>query len=209
MCWAVEVGAFIDSVTERPGMFTVDRWASFVICAIILIAPPFFCSSDRHFDNIQIAKDGEVLMHIDFGMILGENPAFKTPRFSISGAQEKAFKEVKIWEPFVEVCGQAYLSLRSRSAELMRLVALVLHHAGRPRAKILKYLASKSSLNIDEDNEEKAAKFVCDQVRSSSTNWELILRKFTHDRVDPLFFKAVEAAPAGLVAAVEKLYDKS
>ena len=162
---------------------------------------------DRHFDNICIVED-EVLMHIDFGMILGENPAFKTPRFSISGAQEKAFKDVKIWEPFVEMCGQAYLSLRSRSAELMRLVALVLHHAGRPRTKILKYLASKSSLNIDEDDEEKAAKFVCDQVRSSSTNWELILRKFTHDRVDPLFFKAVEAAPAGLVAAVEKLYDK-
>jgi len=162
---------------------------------------------DRHFDNIQI-KDGEVLLHIDFGMILGENPAFKTPRFSISGAQEKAFKETNIWEPFVELCGQAFLSLRSRSAELMRLVALVLHHAGRPRTKILKYLASKQSLNIDEVDEEKAAKFVCDQVRSSSTNWELILRKFTHDRVDPLFFKAVEAAPAGLVAAVEKLYDK-
>ena len=90
----------------------------------------------------------------------------------------------------------------------MRLVALVLHHAGRPRTKILKYLASKQSLNIDEADEEKAAKFVCDQVRSSSTNWELILRKFTHDKVDPLFFKAVEAAPAGLVAAVEKLYDK-
>lgn len=161
---------------------------------------------DRHFDNIQI-KDGEMLLHIDFGMILGENPAFKTPRFSISGAQEKAFKETNIWEPFVELCRQAFLSLRSRSAELMRLVALVLHHAGRPRTKILKYLASKHSLNIDVD-EEKAAKFVCDQVRSSSTNWELILRKFTHDKVDPLFFKAVEAAPAGLVAAVEKLYDK-
>ena len=162
---------------------------------------------DRHFDNIQI-KDGEMLLHIDFGMILGENPAFKTPRFSISGAQEKAFKATNIWEPFVELCRQAFLSLRSRSAELMRLVALVLHHAGRPRTKILKYLASKHSLNIDEADEEKAAKFVCDQVRSSSTNWELILRKFTHDKVDPLFFKAVEAAPAGLVAAVEKLYDK-
>ena len=162
---------------------------------------------DRHFDNIQI-KDGEMLLHIDFGMILGENPAFKTPRFSISGAQEKAFKATNIWEPFVELCRQAFLSLRSRSAELMRLVSLVLHHAGRPRTKILKYLASKHSLNIDEADEEKAAKFVCDQVRSSSTNWELILRKFTHDKVDPLFFKAVEAAPAGLVAAVEKLYDK-
>ena len=160
---------------------------------------------DRHFDNIQI-KDGEQLLHIDFGMILGENPAFKTPRFSISGAQENAFKATNIWEPFVELCRQAFLSLRSRSAELMRLVALVLHHAGRPRTKILKYLASKQSLNINEGDEEKAAKFVCDQVRSSSTNWELILRKFTHDKVDPLFFKAVEAAPAGLVAAVEKLY---
>jgi len=162
---------------------------------------------DRHWDNIQI-RDSQMLLHIDFGMILGENPAFKTPRFSISAGMEKAFKDVGIWEPFVDMCGDAFLSLRSRSAELMRLVALVLHHAGRPRTKILKYLASQPSLNITEEDEDAAGKFVCDQVRSSSKNWETIMRKFTHDRVDPLFFKAVELAPAGLVSAVEKLYDK-
>eukprot|EP00567_Pseudictyota_dubia_P010285 CAMPEP_0197437794 /NCGR_PEP_ID=MMETSP1175-20131217/4947_1 /TAXON_ID=1003142 /ORGANISM="Triceratium dubium, Strain CCMP147" /LENGTH=689 /DNA_ID=CAMNT_0042967405 /DNA_START=13 /DNA_END=2082 /DNA_ORIENTATION=- len=162
---------------------------------------------DRHFDNIQI-KDGDTLLHIDFGMILGENPAFKTPRFSISADMEKAFRDVSIWEPFVDMCGEAFLSLRSRSAELMRLVALVLRHAGRPKTRILKYLASNQSLNIAEEDDKKAAKFVCDQVRSSSRNWELVLRKFTHNKVDPLFFKAVEKAPAGLVTAVEKLYDK-
>ena len=121
---------------------------------------------------------------------------------------ENAFKDVGIWEPFCDMCGAAFLSLRSRSAELMRLISLVLHHAGRPRAKILKYLASQPSLNISEENENAAEAFVCDQVRSSSKNWETMMRKFTHDRVDPLFFKAVEFAPSGLVSAVEKLYDK-
>merc|ERR1712157_692515 len=140
-------------------------------------------------------------------MILGENPTFKTPRFSISAAMEQAFKDVKIWEPFVQLCGAAFLSLRSRSTELMRLIALILHHAGRTKSSILKFLASHQSLNIDENNDLTAEKYVIDQVRSSSTNWETIMRKFTHDRVDPLFFKAVDIAPAGLVAAIEKLYD--
>ena len=40
------------------------------------------------------------MLHIDFGMILGENPAFKTPRFSLSAGQEAAFRKVGIWAFF-------------------------------------------------------------------------------------------------------------
>ncbi|CAB9511340.1 Phosphatidylinositol 4-phosphate 3-kinase C2 domain-containing subunit [Seminavis robusta] len=163
---------------------------------------------DRHWDNIQIQND-TTMLHIDFGMILGENPAFKTPRFSISAGQEAAFKEVGIWERFVKLCGLAFLSLRARAPELMQVTALLLQHAGRPQSKILKYLASIESFNISEEDQAKAESIVCKQVRQSSTHWETIARKFTHDRIDPLFFRAVERAPAGLVAAVEKMYDKN
>lgn len=163
---------------------------------------------DRHWDNIQI-KDDKIMLHIDFGMILGENPAFKTPRFSISAGQEAAFREVGIWDRFVELCGQAFLSLRARAPALMNIIALVLQHAGRPQKKILKYLASFESFNIGEKNEDTAKQIVCKQVMESSGHWETIMRKFTHDRIDPIFLKAVEKTPESLVAAVEKMYNKT
>eukprot|EP00546_Thalassionema_frauenfeldii_P008771 CAMPEP_0178906486 /NCGR_PEP_ID=MMETSP0786-20121207/6856_1 /TAXON_ID=186022 /ORGANISM="Thalassionema frauenfeldii, Strain CCMP 1798" /LENGTH=438 /DNA_ID=CAMNT_0020578207 /DNA_START=636 /DNA_END=1949 /DNA_ORIENTATION=- len=143
---------------------------------------------DRHFDNIQI-KNGETMLHIDFGMILGDNPPFKTPRFSISGDMEKAFRKVGIWDPFLHLCGDAFLSLRSRSSELMRVIALLLKHLSRPRDKVLKYLASEESFNIDESSEDSASRLVRERVAESSTNWETIMRQFTHDKIDPLFFK--------------------
>lgn len=131
---------------------------------------------DRHWDNIQI-KDERTLLHIDFGMILGENPAFKTPRFSISGDMENAFKAVGIWEPFVKLVGQAFLSLRIRSSVLIHTIALVLQQAGRVHKKTIKYLASKDSFNIAEQDEAVAEHHVIQQVRDSSKNWETVLRK--------------------------------
>jgi len=162
---------------------------------------------DRHWDNILI-KDGHSLFHIDFGMILGENPAFKTPLFSISKDMENAFAEVGIWESFIDLCGEAFLALRERSSELTRLIALSLQLAGRPQTHILKYLASKESFNILENDKDIVKKFVCDQVRSSSKDWETVLRKFTHDKVDPIFFKVVEALPSRLVSRFEAMYYK-
>jgi len=158
---------------------------------------------DRHWDNIQV-KDGRTLLHIDFGMIFGENPPFKTPRFSISDGMEKAFKKVDRWEPFVDLCGVAFLSLRCRSAELTRLIVLLLRGSGRTQSSLLKYLASSESFNIDETNDGVAAKRICDQVRMSSASMETVMRKFTHNKVDPLFLKALELMPKAMVDAGKK-----
>jgi len=161
---------------------------------------------DRHWDNIQI-KDENTLFHIDFGMIFGENPPFKTPRFSISSGMEKAFREVGIWEPFIDLCGTAFISLRARFTELTRLIALLLRSSGRTQSGILEYLASSESFNIDETNEDIAVKLVCEQVRKSSTNWKTVLRKFTHNKVDPIFMRMVEMTPNVVKSALEEIID--
>ncbi|KAA8495605.1 Phosphatidylinositol 3-kinase 1 [Porphyridium purpureum] len=164
---------------------------------------------DRHWDNIMV-KNGSMLLHIDFGFVLGSTPPIDGPRFSISPDMEKAFTDVGIWNDFVELCGKAFTSLRRNAIYLVREVFLLFRHTGLKQSSVLKYMASKDSLDASAKDFESAEEYVCQQVRTASRQWATFMRSFAHDKVDPVYYKMLEAKfpPALLANAIIEAKEK-
>ena len=148
--------------------------------------------TDRHWDNITI-KDDQTLLHIDFGYLLGDAPPIDAPRFSISPGMETVFKQMKIWEPFVETTVNAFLALRRASASILRAATLMFDKAGFKPDCTRSFLRGKQSLNFSENNEEAAGQYVRAQIEASSTDWKAKFKQFNHEIVDPGWFGLVQA----------------
>lgn len=80
---------------------------------------------DRHSDNIIIHKTRGYLFHIDFGHVLGDTVTIDTGPFPIT-PELKAMIGPVVWPHFVNLCGEAFLTLRKQFALVCNYTELML-----------------------------------------------------------------------------------
>lgn len=157
-------------------------------------------AGDRHWDNVMI-KGHAMLLHIDFGFVMGDKAPIEGPRFPVSPDMEKAFTEVGIWEDFIDLCGKAFSSLKLSAALIAREIYAHFRHTGLTHKECAGYLASKESFNIKAKSAKEAEDHVKDQVRNAPRNWKTFMRSYAHDNVDPLYYEMLEKKfPPALLA---------
>lgn len=124
--------------------------------------------ADRNPDNIMVSEDGRIF-HIDFGHFLGHFkkkfginrervPFVLTDDFLHVIARGSDLRKSGNFEPFRELCGEAYVSLRRHSNLLITLFTMMLR-TGIPELRSLEDISyMKTSLQVGA-SEEKARKF--------------------------------------------------
>jgi len=140
------------------------------------------------------------MLHIDFGYILTQAPPIDGPRFSISPGMQAGLTAVGVWDKFVDYSERAFLALRDSAPEVVRTTVLLFSHADFQDSVIREYMTSAVSLNVRADD-ETAAKSVRTQIGASATQWKMKVKSYTHDVVDPAFYKMLEKRfPPALLA---------
>lgn len=157
-------------------------------------------AGDRHWDNVMI-KGHAMLLHIDFGFVMGDKAPIEGPRFPVSPDMEKAFTDVGIWEDFIDLCGKAFTSLKHSGPLIGREIYAHFRHTGLTHKECMGYLASKESLNVKAKSEKEAEDHVKDQVRTAPRNWKTFMRSYAHDHIDPFYYEMLEKKfPPALLA---------
>ena len=204
---------FMEAVTSLESLrdFDWDRWATGIkahpgalqnmvrSAAGAYVAAYVLGAADRHWHNILI-KECSTMLHIDFGYILTQAPPIDGPRFSISPGMQAGLTAAGVWNKFVDYSERAFLALRDSAPEVVRTAVLLFSHADFQDSVIREYMASAVSLNVRADD-ETAAKSVRTQIGASATQWKMKVKSYTHDVVDPAFYKLLEKRfPPALLA---------
>lgn len=149
------------------------------------------CSGrDRHFDNV-LVKDDLHLLHIDFGFLMGTSPPIDGPRIAIAPQMESVFKDLKVWDKFVDMFVDAFLVLRVEAPAIIRTSVLIFSKAGYEEEQIRNFLQGKFSLNVHE-KEKKAADLVRKQLLMSSGDIKTKFKAFAHEHIDPAWYGLLE-----------------
>ncbi|GAB0495829.1 hypothetical protein MMPV_007136 [Pyropia vietnamensis] len=186
--WAVRIKAHPGAVENM-----VRSAAGAYVAAYVLGA------ADRHWHNILI-KECSTILHIDFGYILTQAPPIDGPRFSISPAMQAGLTAVGVWDKFVDYSVKAFLALRDAAPEVVRTTVLLFSHTDFEENVIREYMKSKVSLAVH-STEQAAAKSIQTQIDASATQWKMKIKSYTHDKVDPAFYKLLEKRfPPALLA---------
>lgn len=204
---------FMEAVTSLESLrdFNWERWAARIkahpgavenmvrSAAGAYVAAYVLGAADRHWHNILI-KECSTMLHIDFGYILTQAPPIDGPRFSISPGMQAGLTAVGVWDKFVDYSVRAFLALRDSAPEVVRTTVLLFSHADFEENVIREYMKSKVSLAVH-STEEAAAKSIQTQIDSSATQWKMKIKSYTHDKVDPAFYKLLEKRfPPALLA---------
>lgn len=159
---------------------------------------------DRHFDNV-LVKDDLHLLHIDFGFLLGTSPPIDGPPIAIAPQMELVFRELDIWETFVDLFVDTFMALRARAPEVIRTSVLIFTKAGYEEHQIRQYLQGKMSLNT-QVSDMKAAEGVRRQLILSSGDIKTRFKQFAHEHIDPAWYGLLEKGFPPAVA-IMKLVD--
>ncbi|KAK1861962.1 hypothetical protein I4F81_004538 [Pyropia yezoensis] len=204
---------FMEAVTSLESLrdFDWEKWATRIkahpgavenmvrSAAGAYVAAYVLGAADRHWHNILI-KECSTMLHIDFGYILTQAPPIDGPRFSISPAMQAGLTAVGVWGKFVDYSVKAFLALRDSAPEVVRTTVLLFSHADFEENVIREYMKSKVSLAVH-STEEAAAKSIQTQIDASATQWKMKVKSYTHDKVDPAFYKLLEKRfPPALLA---------
>lgn len=153
------------------------------------VAAAIVGAADRHQENVQIRDDGTML-HIDFGYILGARPPIDGPRFSIYPEMRSAFEKANLWDLFVNTCVNAFLAVRRQAPAVIRTAALLFTKFGQEDIAVRDFL--HTSLNTHEPTEFEAGNVVRMQIMQSSSAWKTKFKSYSHDKIDPAFYAALE-----------------
>lgn len=145
---------------------------------------------DRHFDNVLI-KDDKHLLHIDFGFLMGTSPPIDGPRIAIAPQMEAVFRDLKVWDKFVQMFVDAFIALRRVAPAIIRTSVILFSKAGYEEEEIRTYLQGRSSLNVH-DKEHKAAEHVRRQIVNSSGDIKTRFKAFAHEHIDPAWYGLLE-----------------
>lgn len=146
-------------------------------------------AADRHPENVQIQNEGTML-HIDFGFLLGSKPPIDGPRFAIYPEMQNALENVNAWDLFVDMCERAFLALRRRAPAITRVATMLFTKFGFDEVSIREFL--NSSLDTHQSNERAAGGVVRHEVMNSSSMWKTKFKLYAHEKIDPVFYSALE-----------------
>lgn len=145
---------------------------------------------DRHFDNVLVMNDKH-LLHIDFGFLMGTSPPIDGPRIAIAPQMEAVFKDLKVWDKFVDMFVDAFIALRRMAPTIIRTSVVMFASAGFEEEQIRSFLQGRFSLNVHE-KESKAAEVVRKQIVHSSTDIKTKFKSFAHKHIDPAWYGLLE-----------------
>lgn len=141
---------------------------------------------DRHFDNI-LVKDGNEVMHIDFTYILGCGPPLDAPPIALALEMEQAFRELGVWNMFVDLCGSAFACARRNFSSVLRVASNAFSRTGIEAGQMSRFLRSKRSLYLSTDD-ISARDYVERQIHKGASDPQTWLKRIAHEVVDPTWY---------------------
>lgn len=171
---------------------------------MIIVVLMRYSGRDRHFDNVLI-KDDMLLMHIDFGFLMGTSPPIDGPPIAIAPQMEVVFRELGVWDTFVDLFLDAFAALREHAPAIIRTSVMIFSMAGYREDEIRNFLRGRGSLNVDE-SDEKAIEWVKKQLVMSSGDIKTRFKQFAHEHIDPAWYGLLEKGFPPAVA-IMKLVD--
>lgn len=168
--------------------------------SIVLTFDPFFFflilfffanrGRDRNFDNV-LVKDWRYVLHMDFSYVLGRMPPVDVPSISLALDMEKAFREINVWEKFVNMAVDAYIALRQNAGMLKHVAKLLFTKAGYTGEEVSDFLDGKKSLNV-QCAEGEAGETIRNLLMKSATDVSQWFQEFNHDTVIPIWFDLIK-----------------
>lgn len=135
--------------------------------------------------------DDKYLLHIDFGFLMGTSPPIDGPRIAIAPQMEAVFKDLNIWDKFMDMFVDAFIALRRVAPTLIRTSVVMFTTAGFEEEQVRSFLQGRFSLNVHE-KESKAAEVVRKQIVHSSTDIKTKFKSFAHKHIDPAWYGLLE-----------------
>lgn len=132
------------------------------------------------------------MLHIDFSYVLGSKPPVDGPSISLAPSMEAAFRNVGVWDKFVDLCVDAFLVLRQHADTLVRVTQLLFVKAGYKDGKVDAFLRGQNSLNVGEKREAKAGDHVRRQITRSSGDVGNWFKEFAHERLVPTWYMLLD-----------------
>lgn len=159
-------------------------------------------AADRHTENVQV-QDNLTMLHIDFGFLLGSAPPIDGPQIAIYPQMENAFRAVNAWDHFLDCCTLAFISVRRAAPAIIRTAVMIFEKFGFTPSLVRAYLSGPLSLNTHEKDEAVAAAVVRNLVKHSSQDWKTKFKAYSHDKIDPAFYSALQAKFGPAVLAMK------
>eukprot|EP01090_Pellita_catalonica_P007189 TRINITY_DN1779_c0_g1_i2.p1 TRINITY_DN1779_c0_g1~~TRINITY_DN1779_c0_g1_i2.p1 ORF type:complete len:175 (-),score=24.73 TRINITY_DN1779_c0_g1_i2:48-572(-) len=130
-------------------------------------------------------------------------PGIDAPKFSIANEMMQCFKELEVWELFVEKCVTAFFILRRRANEVVSACIYSFTASGRKPIEIRDYVRGPESLMLAMPD-QKARSILTNMITSSAKNWQNVFKQFTHKTIDPIWYGMLEKhfPPATIAMAV-------
>lgn len=145
------------------------------------------------------------MLHIDFGFLMGTSPPIDGPRIAIAPQMEAVFRDLKVWDRFVNMFVDAFLALRRVAPAIVRTSVIIFTKAGYEEHQIRSFIQGRFSLHVHE-KEGKAAEMVRRQLVHSSTDIKTKFKAFAHEHIDPAWYGLLEKGFPPAVA-IMKLVD--
>lgn len=152
-----------------------------------------------------LVKDDLHLLHIDFGFLMGTSPPIDGPRIAIAPQMEVVFRELKVWDRFVDMSVDAFMALRAEAPAIIRTSVMIFSKAGYEEDQIRAFVQGKFSLHVH-GKDKKAADFVRRQMMMSSGDIKTWFKQFAHEHIDPAWYGLLEKGFPPAVA-IMKLVD--
>lgn len=122
---------------------------------------------------------------------MGTSPPIDGPRIAIAPQMEAVFRDLKVWDKFVELFVDAFIALRRVAPAIIRTSVIMFSKAGYDAHQIRTFLQGRFSLNVHE-KEKKAAELVRRQLLHSSTDIKTRFKAFAHEHIDPAWYGLLE-----------------
>lgn len=124
---------------------------------------------------------------------------------------EKIFRELDVWDKFVNMSVDAFLEIREHADAVMQIAKLLFSKATFSEEEVQAFLQSASSLNVQSGGDAKAGQHVRAQLEKSSSDVANWFKESMPETVVPIWYGMIKKGfpPATMIMSFMDAYEQT